>query len=136
MLLTLTLLLSACGDYNDAMITTQGVIETTTNSPYLIDFAAYRDVNTVLYYPKLYGIDDLSKQDRLNTLIFEDAKNVIALFDDDIVCITIDYEVVTQQPELITIKYRGYGCANTECEDGATVYYSSSISITDEKILR
>ncbi len=125
-----------CKTYNNVMVTTQSVADQTTQQTYLLVFSAYRDVNTVLYYPRIDGLSDTIKQDKLNLLIFEDAKNAITLFDDDIVCITIDYEIVTQTSELISIKYTGRGYVSPQSEKEITVYYNSVVSIPDEKILR
>lgn len=125
-----------CETYNNVMVTNQSVADKTTQQSYLLVFSAYRDVNTVLYYPKIDGLSDIAKQDKLNKLIFEDAKNAITLFDDDIVCITVDYEVVTQSSEILSIKYIGRGYVSPQSEKEITVYYNSVVSIPDEKILR
>ena len=128
--------MTACTTYDNVMVTKPDVTDATTAQNYSLIFSSYRQGNTVLYYPRIDGLNDAQKQDKLNSLIFEDAKNAITLFDDDIVCITIDYEVVTQRPELISIKYTGHGCVSADCEKEVTVYYNSNVSIADGVILK
>ena len=135
-ILILIFLSVGCETYNNVMVTKPSVADQPSWQSYLLVFSAYRDVNTVLYYPRIDGLSDTTKQDKLNKLIFEDAKNAITLFDDDIVCITVDYEIVTQSGELLSIKYTGHGYASPQSEKEITVYYNSVVSIPDEKILK
>ncbi len=103
----------------------------TTQKDFELVFSSYRQGNVVVYYPRIEGFYDADKQDRLNEEILNDAKKVIALFGDDIVCITVDYEVVTKSDEKIVIEYTGHGCTTPECDREETVSYVSNIIITE-----
>lgn len=101
----------------------------TTQKDYELVFSSYRQGNIVVYYPRIQGFYDADKQDTLNDAILNEAKKVTALFSDDIVCITIDYEVVSKNNEAIVIEYTGHGCPTPECDREETVNYTSTINL-------
>ena len=101
--------------------------KSTTQREFELVFSSYRQGNIVVYYPKIEGFYDTDKQNKLNEEILNDAKKVTALFGDDIVCITVDYEVVEKSDEKIVIEYTGHGCTTPECDREETVTYTSTI---------
>ena len=123
------LLLSACTPSHSVGVTKNDVPQSSTaQSDYELVFSSYRQGNIVVHYPRIEGFYDLDKQDGLNEKILNDAKNVTALFGDDIVCITVDYEVVTKSNEKIVIEYTAYGCTDPEREAEETVTYTSTVN--------
>ena len=128
------LTLSACAKSDNASVPKTDVpyvsatVSTARKEMELV-FSSYRQGNTVLYYPQIEGLESLDRQDRLNRNIFDDAKKVIEYFDDDFVCITVDYEVVKMDDEEIVIKYTGNGYTPLETDNAETVEYTSVISI-------
>ena len=124
----LLFILTACTLSDDVSAPKNDVPDkSTTKREFDLVFSSYRQGNIVVYYPKIEGFYDVDKQDRLNEEILNDAKKVTALFSDDIVCITIDYEVVTKSNEKIVIEYTGHGCTTPECDREETVTYTSTI---------
>lgn len=130
------IMLTACSPSGNVSVPKTDVPYNTQESDFELVFSSYRQGNTVLYYPEIEGLKSLQQQDKLNEIILEDAKNVIALFGDDIVCITVDYEVVTKTNDLISIKYTGHGCTSSDCVKEETVEYISNISIPDGEIIK
>lgn len=120
-------LLTACASTVSAP--KSDVPDSTTKRNIELVFSSYRQGNVVVHYPRIEGLDDTAEQLRLNEQILNDAKKVIALFDDDIVCITVDYEVLTKSDEKIVISYVGHGCTTPECQTEQTVTYLSEITL-------
>ena len=130
----LLLSLSACTESSNASAPKTDVpyISTTVSTEkkeFELVFSSYRQGNTVLYYPQIEGLDDMTRQDKLNKSIFEDAKKVIDLFDDDFVCITVDYEIVKRSDEQIVVEYTGHGYISSEEDDPETLKYTSTINL-------
>lgn len=126
----LLFMLSACTLSNNVSVPKTDVPQdTTTQRDFELIFSSYRQGNIVVYYPRIEGLYDADKQDKLNEEILNDAKKVTALFSGDIVCITVDYEVVTRSNEKIVIEYTGHGCTTPECEMEETVTYTSTINL-------
>ena len=124
----LLLTLSACtAGRNVSAPKTDVPQETTTRRSVELVFSSYRHGNVVVYYPQIEGLYDVDKQDGLNEEIFDDAKKVTALFDDDIVFITVDYEVVVFDDEKIIIEYTGHGCTTPSCDKEQTVSHVSEL---------
>ena len=117
------LMLSACTKSTSVPKTDVG----TTSSGIELVFSSHRQGNIVIYYPSIKGLADTEKQDRLNEKILNDAKNVTALFDDDIVFITVDYEVVARSDEKIVIEYTGHGCSTPDCDNEQVVSCVSEV---------
>ncbi len=129
------IMLTACAPSGKVSVTKTDVPYNTQGNNFEMVFSSYRQGNTVLYYPSIEGLESLQKQDELNKIILEDAKNAIALFSDDIVCITIDYEILEKTDDMISIKYTGHGSASYDGEE-EIVEYISTISIPDGEIIR
>ncbi|MBR5774221.1 MAG: hypothetical protein IKY44_05135 [Clostridia bacterium] len=119
------LTLSACSRI--ASVPKTDVPDSTTAGGTILVFTAYRNGNTVIYYPQIEGMTDASRQDKLNEEILNDAKNVITLFSDDVQFITVDYEIVARSDEKIVIEYTGHGCKVPSCDDEQTVTHSCEI---------
>ena len=126
----LLLLLSACAQSEDVAVPKTDVPQTTTKkTDFELVFSSYRLGNTVVYYPRIQGLADAEKQTRLNEQILNDAKKVTTLFGDDIMFITVDYELVEKSDERIVVEYTGHGCAAPDCAAEQTVSYTSSIAL-------
>lgn len=126
----LLLMLTACARSENVSVTKTDVPKSTTvKKDFELVFSSHRVGNTVVYYPKIKNFYDAARQDELNEAIFNDAKKVTTLFGDDIVCITVDYEVVDKSDERIVIEYTGHGCTSSDCEREETVTYTSTISL-------
>ncbi len=126
----LLFMLTACARSENVSVTkTDAPKSTTVKKKIELVFSSYRVGNTVVYYPEIKNFPDAERQDELNEAIFNDAKKVTTLFGDDIVCITVDYEVVDKNDELIVIEYTGHGCTSPDCEREETVPYTSTISL-------
>ena len=124
----LLFVLSACTFSSNVSVPKTDVPkETTTKKDFELIFSSYRQGNIVVHYPKIEGLNDADKQDKLNGEILTDAKKVTALFGDDVVCITVDYEVVEKSDEKIVIEYTGHGCTTPQCDREETVNYTSEI---------
>lgn len=128
--------LAACARLSDASVPKTDVpyvstTGSTVKKGFELVFSSYRQGNTVVYYPQIDGLEDADRQDKLNEAIFEDAKKVIAFLGDDLVCITVDYEVVTKTNSEIVIKYTGNGYTSSESDDAETVEYTSVISLAE-----
>lgn len=128
--------LTSCAKSHDASMPKTDVpyistTESTEKKGFGLVFTSYRQGNTVLYYPQIEGFESMVQQDKLNKMIFEDAKKAIALFDDDFACITVDYEVVKKSDEEIVIEYTGHGYTSSETDAEEIVEYTSTISLVD-----
>ena len=102
---------------------------------YSIECASYRCENTLLFYPKIFGMNNAEKQKELNNLIFNDAENVIHMFSDSVFCITVDYEITEEDKEKIAIKYVGQGFS-VDNDEPVTVYYDSEIDLNAVKLIK
>lgn len=127
----LLLMLTACARSNNVTVTKTDVPQVTTvKKEFELVFTSYRAGNTVVYYPEIQDFYNAERQGELNEAIFNDAKKVTTLFGDDIVCITVDYEVVTRNDEMIVIEYTGHGYTSSDNENGKTVTYTSTIRLS------
>lgn len=124
-------ILTACAKSENVSVTKTDVPQSTTvKKDFELVFTSYRVGNTVVYYPEIQNFYDAERQDELNEAIFNDAKKVTTLFGDDIVCITVDYEIVTRSDELIVVEYTGHGYTSPNSERDETVSYTSTINLS------
>lgn len=125
--------LTACAKSENVAVTKTDVPQSTTiKKDFELVFSSFRQGNVVVYYPQIQGFYNAERQDKLNETILKEAKKVTTLFGDDIVCITVDYEIVKRSDELIIVEYTGYGCTSAECENEETVTYTSTVRLTDK----
>ena len=124
------LALTSCTHSSSVTVTkTDAPYTGTAPMGYELEFSSFRQGNTVVYYPRIQGLDDAPRQDKLNEEILNDAKKVITLFGDDIVCITVDYEILAKSDNKIVISYIGHGFTAPECDVEQTVAYLSEIAL-------
>jgi hypothetical protein len=104
-------------------------------SSYLIKTQNYSIQDVSINFPQIIGLKDNSKQTQINDLLKNEALSIVenVYGDPEDVTIKIDYKVMMQTKNLLSIQYSGFGYSN-----GASypTDYLYTINIDLEKVIK
>ena len=107
------------------------------NSYKIVDETYDNNKGTKINYPQITDLSDAEKQKGLNEIIKNEAlkgNNYYKDVDGD-VTIDINYKIVCQEPELISIIYSGVGNVSGAAHP-SNLFYTTNLDITNRKSLR
>lgn len=93
-----------------------------------------------IHYPKLCGLEDSGKEERINALIEEDVMQIIGEKnkegDDSLYCIDFDYEIEFVNERIISILYKGWNGYVTKGHSSLRrEAIATTIDIEEEKVI-
>jgi len=122
------------GNEND----TQNNLKVSPKSSYKIISETYdNNKGTKISYPQISNLSDAEKQKELNEIIKNEALKGNNYYKDvdGKVTIDINYKIVCQEPEFLSIIYSGVGNVSGAAHP-SNLFYTTNLDITNTKILR
>ena len=117
---------------------TQNDLKVSPESSYKITSETYdNNKGTKINYPQITDLSDAEKQKQLNEIIKNEAlkgNNYYKDVDGD-VTIDINYKIVCQEPEFLSIIYSGVGNVSGAAHP-SNLFYTTNLDIINTKILR
>lgn len=111
--------------------------ESSPKSSYKIINETYNNKGIKISYPQISDFSDAKKQKELNEIIKNEALKGINYYKDvdGDVTIDINYKIVCQEPELLSIIYSGVGNISGAAHP-SNLFYTTNLDITNKKNLR
>lgn len=132
-ILVLTLSLIACNQSDKR-------VETNDINYKITEFTDSKSTDILKYnieFPQLSGLSDVDKQSRINSTLKDEAIKVLKYYEEPtgFVEVNIDYKVVLETTNVLSIQYSGVGFVNTAAHPN-NLFYTTNINIKAGERLR
>lgn len=103
--------------------------QSSSESSYVIEKASYQTENLMIHYPQFQQLHDKEKEESINQWIKDEALSYIQQYQEPDVTAAMDYQILMQTPETVSIVYTG----ETSIEGGAYLthlLFTTNVDIT------